>query len=74
MIILEELRQTAVLRQTKFAYFFYEEDYDIVKKCYSRNQGTKQETKPERTEEMNYSVLLPKQKLYYNGALLQNSK
>lgn len=73
-MILEELRRIAVLRQTKFAYFFYKEDYDIVKKCYSRNQGTKQETKPERTEEMNYSVLLPKPKLSCNSALLQNSK
>lgn len=37
------------MRQTKYAYLFYKEDYDIVKKRYSRNQGTKQETKPEKT-------------------------
>lgn len=55
-MVLEELRQTAVMRQTKCAYLFYKEDYDIVKKRYSRNQGTKQETEPEKTEEMNYSV------------------
>lgn len=55
-MVLEELRQTAVMRQTKYAYLFYKENYDIVKKRYSRNQGTKQETEPEKTEEMNYSV------------------
>lgn len=47
-MVLEELRQTAVMRQTKCAYLFYKEDYDIVKKRYSRNQGTKQETEPEK--------------------------
>lgn len=69
-MVLEELRQTAVMSQTKYAYLFYKEDYDIVKKRYSRNQGTKQETEPEKTEEMNYSVLLSKP--FYHGALLQN--
>lgn len=73
-MVLEELRQTAVMRQTKYAYLFYKEDYDIVKKRYSRNQGTKQETKPEKTEDMNYSVLLSKLKQFYHGALLQNWK
>lgn len=56
-MVLEELRQTAVMRQTKYAYLFYKEDYDIMKKRYSRNQGTKQETEPEKTEEMNYRTV-----------------